>query len=198
MIKEIWKPIEGYNGLYQVSNMGRVKSLERNVVKGKGGLYKIEEKILKSIKKRDGYFQINLSKDGKQKTHLVHRLVAQAFLPNPNNLVEINHINEDKTNNRTDNLEWCSREYNCNYGTRNERIRKPVLQFSKTDEFIKKWDSAREVERELNIAHNQITACCKKRKDYKTAGGYKWGYADDYERIPFKVFDLEIYRKKVS
>ena len=193
---EIWKDIDGYPD-YMVSNMGRVKSLERNVVKGKGGLYKIEEKILKSIKKRDGYLQINLSKDGKQKTHLIHRLVAQAFLLNPNNLVEINHIDEDKTNNRADNLEWCSREYNCNYGTRNERISIPILQFSKTDEFIKKWDSAREVERELNIAHNQITACCKKRKDYKTAGGYKWGYVDDYERIPFKVFDLEIYKKKV-
>ena len=191
---EIWKDIDGYPD-YMVSNMGRVKSLERNVVKGKGGLYKIEEKILKSIKKRDGYLQINLSKDGKQKTHLIHRLVAQAFLLNPNNLVEIKHIDEDKTNNRADNLEWCSREYNCNYGTRNKRISIPILQLLLDGKLIRKWNSAREVERELNIAHNQITACCKGK--YKTAGGYKWGYVDDYERIPFKVFDLEIYKKKV-
>lgn len=196
-MNEIWKTIEDYPN-YQVSNMGRVKSLERNVVKGKGGLYKIEEKILKSIKKRDGYLMVNLSKEGKQKTCLIHRLVASTFLDNPNNLFEVNHIDEDKTNNRADNLEWCSREYNCNYGTRNKRISIPILQLSLDGKLIRKWNSAREVERELNIAHNQITACCKKRKNYKSAGGYKWGYADDYEKIPFKVFDLEIYRKKTA
>ena len=174
-MKEIWKEIEGYPN-YQVSNMGRVKSLERNVVKGNGGLYKIEEKILKSIKKRDGYLQINLSKEGKQKTCLIHRLVASTFLDNPNNFFEVNHIDEDKTNNRVDNLEWCSREYNCNYGTRNKRISIPILQFSLDGKLIRKWDSAREVEKELNIAHSQITACCKKRKNYKSAGGYIWKY----------------------
>ena len=174
-MKEIWKIIEEYPD-YMISNMGRVKSLERNVVKGNGGLYKIEEKILKSIKKRDGYLQINLSKEGKQKTCLIHRLVASTFLDNPNNFFEVNHIDEDKTNNRVDNLEWCSREYNCNYGTRNKRISKPILQFSLDGKLIRKWDSAREVEKELNIAHSQITACCKKRKNYKSAGGYIWKY----------------------
>ena len=196
-MEEIWKIIEEYHD-YMVSNMSRVKSLERNVVKGNGGLYKIEEKILKSIKKRDGYLQINLSKEGKQKTCLIHRLVASTFLDNPNNFFEVNHIDEDKTNNRVDNLEWCSREYNCNYGTRNKRISIPILQFSLDGKLIRKWNSTREVEKELNIAHSQITACCKKRKNYKTAGGFIWRYADDYERIPFKVFDLEMYRKKTA
>ena len=196
MIKEIWKPIEGYNGLYQVSNMGRVKSLERNVVKGKGGLYKIEEKILKGSKDKDGYLCVNLSKDGKVKTHKIHRLVAQAFLPNPNNLPQVNHRNENKTDNRVENLEYCDSKYNNNFGTRTEKTQKPILQFTKNGDFIKKWNSATQIQRELGFYNSHISNCCKGK--YKSAYGYEWGYADDYERIPFRIFDLEIYRKKVS
>lgn len=190
-MNEIWKTIEGYPD-YMVSNMGRVKSLNYNR-RGK-------EKILKGCKDKDGYLIVNLSKEGKQKNYKIHRLVTSAFLYNPNNLSEVNHKDENKQNNCVDNLEWCNRKYNCNYGTHNEKMSKtksmPVLQFSKTGDFIKKWDSATQVERELGIKQTNITKCLKGK--LKTSGGYKWGYADDYELIPFKIFDLTIYRKKVA
>lgn len=185
---EIWRDIEGYHD-YQVSNLGRVKSLKYG-----------KEKILRGCKDSDGYLLINLWKDGKKKSYKIHRLVASAFLDNPNNLPEVNHIDEDKTNNCVSNLEWCSGEYNFNYGTRIERITKansiPIFQFTKQSEFIRKWGSTKDIERELGIAHSNISSCCKGKM--KTCGGYKWGYAHEYERIQFNVFDIELYRKKVD
>lgn len=182
--KEIWKNIKDYPN-YQVSNMGRVKSLSNNKTR--------KEKILKLHSDRNGYLFLSLSKDGKYKNIRIHRLVATAFIPNPNNLPEVNHRNEDKTDNRVENLEYCNRKYNINYGTRTEKTQKPVLQFSKENNFIKKWNSATDVERELCFNKSSICMCCKGKR--KSVGGYVWGYADDYERIPFKVFDLEMYRK---
>lgn len=183
---EIWKDIEGYEGIYMISSKGRVKSLKFG-----------KEKILKSGKDSCGYLFVYLYKNGKVKSFKVHRLVAQAFLDNPNNLPEVNHKDEDKTNNKVENIEYCDRSYNLNYGSRNERTAKalsiPILQFSKTDEFIRRWNGIREASRELEIKHSSISSCCKGK--LKSAYGYKWGYEKDYERIPFKVFDLEIYKK---
>lgn len=191
-MKEIWKDITGYEGLYQISSEGRVKSLNYNRT-GK-------EKILKAILDKYGYCFVILCKNNKIKKYSIHRLVAQAFIPNPDNLPQVNHINENKTDNRVENLEWCTAEYNHNYGTRNDRIAKalskPVLQFSKTDEFIKKWNSIMDIKRELNISHQNISKCCLGK--IKTAYKFKWGYEEDYEKVKFKVFDLEIYRKKAS
>lgn len=207
---EEWKDIEGYPN-YMVSNLGRVKSLGNDKTR--------KEKILNGCKDKDGYFQIKLSKEGKVKMYKVHRLVAQAFLDNPNNLPEVNHKDEDKTDNiiwinddgsvdyNKSNLEWCDRNYNNNYGSHNEmvskalknrkglskRFSKPILQFTKNNEFVRRWNSAKDVERELGIHHSIICMCCKGKQ--KTAYGYKWGYEKDYERIPFKVFDLNIYEK---
>ena len=110
---EIWKDIKGYEGLYQVSNKGHVKSLNYRRT-GKEG-------ILKGRLDKDGYLRVGLCKNKKQKPFYIHRLVAKAFLPNPNNLPEVNHIDENKENNHVENLEWCDRKYNNNYGSRNER-----------------------------------------------------------------------------
>lgn len=115
---EIWKDIPGYETLYQVSNFGNVKSLNYR------GLEK--EGILKSRKNGCGYMFVGLSKDGKEKNFRVHRLVAFAFIPNPKNLPCVNHKDENKENNTVDNLEWCTHEYNMNYGTRNERASKSM------------------------------------------------------------------------
>ncbi len=128
-MNEIWKDIQGYEGIYQISNLGRVKSLPRVIEYDKPNWSKIQhmkisipEKILKTKKRKDGYLEICLTCFGKQKYFCIHRLVAQAFLSNPDNLPQVNHKDENKINNQVDNLEWCSANYNCNYGNRNKRI----------------------------------------------------------------------------
>lgn len=163
---EEWRSIEGYPN-YQVSNMGRVKSLNYS----RTG----EEGILKNCKNNRGYLQVFLCKNSKQKCYLVHRLVAQAFLDNPNNFPEINHKDEDKINNQLTNLEWCDNKYNMNYGTRTERTQKPILQFTKNGEFIRKWESGTQIERELGFHQSHISSCCKGK--IKTSYGFVWMYA---------------------
>lgn len=119
MKKEIWKDIPGYEGLYKVSNLGNVKSLKRNGIKGI---------ILKGEKDEFDYKRVTLCKKNKTKKYKVHRLVAQAFIPNPNNLPQINHKDENSKNNNVENLEWCTAKYNSNYGNHNEKIRQRMLQ----------------------------------------------------------------------
>ena len=191
-MNEIWKDIEGYEGLYQISNLGRVKSLNYN----KRGF----ERILKNKTGSRGYFNVNLSKDGKSKNINVHRIVATHFIPNPDNLPQVNHKDENKQNNCVENLEWCTAEYNNTYGSRLEKSANsksiPIIQFTKDWEFVRKWNSARIAEYTLGLNIGSVCLCLKGK--HKSTGGYKWGYAEDYERIPFKVFDLEIYRKKVA
>lgn len=129
---EIWKDIENYEGYYQVSNEGRIKSLER-IVKGvgNGGTFDklIPEKMMKL--QTDKYTSVTLTKDGTPHRVNVHRLVANAFIPNPDNLPEVNHKDEDKTNNKVENLEWCSRDYNQQYGTKNQRMAEKAKIFYK-------------------------------------------------------------------
>lgn len=123
-MKEIWKDIKGYEGLYQISNLGRVKSLthistNNHIMKGK---------ILKYRKTKNGRIQIGLYKNGKQSQKYLSRLVAETFISNPNNLPEVNHKDENIENNCIDNLEWCDSKYNSNYGTRTKRIVQSNLQ----------------------------------------------------------------------
>ena len=115
---EVWKDVVGYEGLYKVSDRGNVYSVERLNSRGR----KIGGRIMKPNYRRDGYLEVGLSNDGKVKTKLIHRLVTEAFIPNPKKLPEVNHKDEIKTNNRVGNLEWCTRGHNINHGTRNERI----------------------------------------------------------------------------
>lgn len=165
MKKETWKMIPGYEGLYMVSNKGRVKNFRTG-------------RILRQHKTNCGYFGVTLSKNGKVKLFSVHRLVAMAFIPNPYNLPEVNHINEDKTDNRVENLEWCTPEYNRNYGTRLKRVSgklsKPIEQWSLDGKLIKVWPSAAEVRRQLGFDSSTITKCCRLKQ--KTAYGFIWRY----------------------
>ena len=127
MIEE-WRTIEGYEGLYEVSNLGRVRSLDM-YVKGRYGNYRLHKgKVLSPAKDKNGYLKVNLCYNGKDKIIRVHRLVAGAFVSNPDNLPEVNHKDEDKTNNNVENLEWCNRKDNINYGTRTERQKNTNIQ----------------------------------------------------------------------
>lgn len=164
MITEIWKDIPGYNGLYQVSNLGRIYSNYYNRL--------LTPELCK------GYLRISLSKDKKAKHYLIHRLVAQAFIDNPMNLPCVNHKNEIATDNRVDNLEWCDIIYNNNYGTRIIKAAKKksiaVLQYDLDGKFIREWKSAAEASKKLNITSGRICMVCKGIR--KSANGYKWRY----------------------
>ena len=167
--EEIWCPIKGYEGLYEVSDKGRVRSIKFG-----------KERILKPLRINCGYLQVQLWKNGEKKMYLIHRLVAQTFTPNPDNLPEVNHKDEDKENNSVQNLEWCDRKYNINYGIRNQmvsmKLSKPVLQYTKSGGFVREWKSTYDVERNLGYFRNHISYCCNGK--LKSAYGYVWKYKD--------------------
>ena len=122
-MQEIWKDIPNFEGLYQISNYGRVKTLEKYVSSGikNNNQVRRKSKLLKQYNKQ-GYLQVSLSKNHRRYYFNVQRLVAIAFIPNPNNLPQVNHIDENPLNNNVENLEWCTAKYNCNYGSRNSKI----------------------------------------------------------------------------
>ena len=177
MFREIWKPIPGYEGLYQVSNLGRVKSLNYRHT-GKEG-------ILSPGKNTQGYYHVILAKNGKHKIFRVHRLVYEAFNgPIPDGM-QINHNDEVKTNNNLENLSLVTCKENINWGTRNERMinnrtgeRSPkwVVKLSKNDEILHFYPSANQATRETGIRQSGITDCCRGKS--KTSGGFKWKYAE--------------------
>lgn len=170
MTKEVWRDIEGYEGLYQVSDQGRVKSL--------GSKWRKSERILKPVVRHDGYVVVGLYSGGKPKTFKVHRLVCEAFHENPDNKPQVNHINEIKTDNRASNLEWATARENSNFGTRNERLgkaqSKPVAQYAQDGELIEIWPSTREVERQTGFRHGYI--CQSANGKRKQAYGFIWKY----------------------
>jgi len=195
---EIWKDVPGYNGLYQVSNLGIIKSLPRNGTIGG---------ILAGSVSKQGYKKVLLYSKNTRKDWRVNRIVALAFIPNPNNLKQVNHKDENKLNNHVGNLEWCSAKYNVNYGTlpqRKSELRKRfrytliskkkmsesqkgiakrgelspyskrVYQYEKNGNFIKEWGSLSDIERELGYPHGNIGKVT--RGDIKFAYGFLWSY----------------------
>lgn len=175
---EEWRNIEGYDD-YQVSNLGRVKRLD--VIDSLGHLRK--ERILKSGKDTKGYLRVSLWKNGKGKTFKVHRLVAQAFIDNPYNLPQVNHKDENPSNNRVENLEWCDAKYNLTYGSRikrvsdktiNGKLSKTVYQYSLDGEFVAEYPSVSEAARQLDCDIGCICHCCNGKQ--KTSYGYVWRY----------------------
>ena len=182
---EIWKPIKNWEDLYEVSNFGRVRSKDRvvnRIVKGKIIPTKYTGKILSSHLNR-GYEYTTLTNYPTKKPVKVHRLVAEAFIPNPDNLPQVNHKDENKENNCVDNLEWCTCEYNVNYGTAKERADKnrkiKISQYDLNNNWIKDWDSAVDAALALGINRARINGCVLGLKEHKTAGGYIWKAKDN-------------------
>lgn len=192
---EVWQDIEGFEGLYQVSTCGRVKSLDRNVPRirnGKESLLHIPERILIPKNNGMGYLTVCLQYRNQSKYYLIHRLVAQAFLPNPNNYPEVNHKSENKKDNTISNIEFCDRVYNVNYGTGRKRrqetvnrnnsrgAEKEIVKLSLEGKYIRTYVSSHEAAKDNNIKYQgNIINCCKGRTSY--AYGYRWEYLEDYK-----------------
>ena len=179
-MNEEWKPVVGFESLYEVSNLGRVRSLDRRrEITGecKTACF-YPSRIKKQFLNKAGYYQILLCKDGKQHMKIVSRLVAEAFLPNPNNYPEVNHMNEVTSDNRVTNLEWCSIDYNRNYGTRGKRI---AIKLSKPcyaiypDGSTQEFPSIHEAGRSTGICYKNIHSVCAGKRE--RAGGLRWQYS---------------------
>ena len=172
MNNEIWKDIEGYEGYYQVSNLGRVKSLERVINNGRKSTRFQKERMLTLTEDVYGYSQVILSKEGKHRICKVHRLVLGAFVPNKNNLPQVNHKDEDKKNNNVTNLEWCDAKYNNNYGKHNDWNKKKVAMYDLEGNKLREFDSIREAVKFLNKFSSPISKVCHGERN--KAYGYKW------------------------
>lgn len=156
---EIWKDVNSHKNLYQISNFGRIKSVKNN-----------KEHVLRPRLSSSGYPNIILYKDGKAKCYTIHRLVAQHFIPNPDNLPEVNHKDENRLNNKADNLEWCTSKYNRHYGSALAKISKPV----KCIETGIIYCSMSEASRKTTVSLANIHKVCNGERH--TAGGYHWEY----------------------
>lgn len=169
---EIWKDVKGYEGIYQVSNMGRVKSLARS-----GNNRTLKDRIMRQYVGKTGYMQVRLSKENKTRLLKVHRIVAEAFIDNPWQKPQVNHIDGNKTNNLVDNLEWNTSSENIKhaYDCRLRKV-KPVIQVNLDGRVLKEWRCIADASKTLKINDAHIWKCCNGTR--KSAGGYKWKYLE--------------------
>lgn len=195
-MQEIWKDIEGFEGLYQVSNKGRIKSLSRTTSGKKHGIHKLKEKILKPSK-CGKYYQIYLRKDGNNKRFYIHRLVGKAFLECLNDNLDINHKDGNPSNNKVDNLEWVTRSQNIKHSYEvlkrvkntegfneyREKHKRKINQYDLKGNFIKQWNCISDAEKFLKTKSiGKISSCCRHKKGSKSAFGYKWEYVDNNQK----------------
>ena len=180
-MEEIWKDVENYEGLFQVSNFGRVRSMNKILELCDGRVRRVKGKILKTSIIR-GYECITFYHNNKSKTFKVHRLVAQAFIPNPKDFPQVNHIDENKLNNLVNNLEWCTAKYNNDYSNIAERwhktgtaaSKKVVLQYDTTGKVIAEFESASEAARRIGKPHGRSSICKCCNGDLKSYNGFIW------------------------
>jgi hypothetical protein len=182
MMEEVWKPVKGYEGIYEVSNLGRVRSLDRYVERKNGYILPCKGSLIMPIHHKSGYIYIGLTKDGKKHNLKMHRIVAEAFIPNPHNLPEVNHKNEQPDDNRVENLEWCDRSHNIRWKDghlrRAKKLWRPVEQYTLDGEYIKTFPSIIEAADAVGISRALIGNVCAQRTHQKSAGGYRWRYAE--------------------
>lgn len=175
-VPEVWKPVPGYEGLYEISNMGNVKSLAR-MKPYRDGFRRFPGGILKPNKINGGYRLVMLTNSHTRKGFLVHRLVAESFIENPNCLPQVNHIDGNKENNTVSNLEWCTAKENMLHSVKN-RLRsdlKPVVMLTKDGRVVRKFNGVREAARETGIERTNIRFCCNNK--HRSAGGYLWRWS---------------------
>lgn len=178
-----WKPIPQYEGLYEVSENGDVLSVAQYTCHHTVVSRKVPRLLMPELT-HDGYVRVTLSKYGVQRHIMVHRLVALAFIPNPTNLPQVNHKDENPQNNTVDNLEWCTGKQNCNYGAHRERIKqrlsikhhlaKPVARLDEKGNLIEIFKSTREAAMALGVRSENISRCCMGK--YKRVCGSRWKY----------------------
>lgn len=201
---EEWKDIIGYEGLYKVSSCGRIERQEFKQVLPNGAIGIIKKHFIKPYIGSNGYLYVQLCKNNVVKKYSVHRLVAIAFIPNPNGYKEVNHKDADRTNTCVDNLEWCDRLYNVNYGNGIEKaaIAKsiPVERYTIDGEYIDTWYNERQFRKEHCITgESMILKVCRRIKPYYTAYGYRWKFVGDnrpFEQIPIGGYPVCQYTKE--
>lgn len=197
---EVWRPVVGWEDLYEVSNMGRVRSVDRvcgtrHIQRKKGRLLKLHDTIRTGGRRQDEhpYKWVHMCRNCKPFRGSVHRLVAMAFVPNPKptKYNQVNHKDENKSNNRADNLEWCDNRYNCNYGSHIKRVvencphRRAIRQYTLLGEFVKEHFSAAEAAKSVNVEYPSIINVC--RGDMISAGGFLWRYANTEPAFESKI-----------